>query len=166
MDLRVKHSSKTRIEAARLFDAGFGYISVAKDLGLSVYTSRNWRDRHVQNRLLNCEVMGNKHYSSAVKIASVEEFLAGASKTEVLTQFDISTRAVFDKWVATYRKLGPEGLLPKPKGRPAKAVRVGPESLEEEVLRLRMEVAVLKKLEALMIQGDPRLWEKPSSSNR
>ncbi|MEG0363522.1 MAG: helix-turn-helix domain-containing protein, partial [Aurantimicrobium sp.] len=103
MDLRVKHSFETRIEVARLFDAGFGFHAVATQLGLKRESVRNWHDQYMQGRLLDSAVMGNKKYSPQLKIAAVEKFLAGTPKQDVLVEFEISTRAVFDKWVVLYR---------------------------------------------------------------
>lgn len=164
MDSRVKHSTETRIEAARLFDAGFSYWAAATKLRLSRHTLRQWQDKHRQGRLLDSVVMGNKKYSAAVKVAAVEKFLAGATKAEVLTEFGISGRGLFNKWVAIYRLQGAAGLEPKRAGRKARGDK--PETLEEEVARLRLENAVLKKLNALAAEGDPRMWVKPGSSRR
>lgn len=154
MDRRVKHSIETRIEAGRLFDAGFGPKRVASQLHVSRTTVRAWRDRHQQSALLGLVSMGNKHYSAEVKIAAVELFLAGATATEVVLKFEISNRGVFNKWLANYRQHGVAVLQGKPRGRPAKKARV--ETLEEENARLRMEVAVLKKFNALMNVGNPK----------
>lgn len=164
MDSRVKHSIETRIEAARLFDAGFGDSAVSAKLALGRSTVRAWYDQHRQGRLLDSVVMGNKKYSAAVKVAAVEKYLAGASTTEVVAEFEIPNRGLFDKWVAIYRRDGAEGLEPKPVGRKPKVDRA--ETLEEENARLRLENAVLKKLNALATEGDPRMWVKPGSSRR
>lgn len=165
MGQQSPHSSDIRRQAAELFSTGFGYKSVASKLRISVTTSRVWRDKHAAGTLLGLGVMGNNTYPVELKVDAVEAFLAGLSTTEVVARFNISNRSIFNKWVAIYRVDGPAGLQPKPKGRRAKVVTIGPETLEEEVLRLRLEVAVLKKQEALMIEGDPRFWEKPPSSN-
>lgn len=153
MDKRVRYTTETRIEAVRLFDAGFGVSAVATQLNMPVDTLRDWLDAHRQGRLLGLKTMeGSKSYSTELKVAAVEKFLAGTSKSDVLLEFGISQRSVFNKWVAAYRKDGPMGLASKAKGR--KPVERDPahQSLEERVRFLEMENEVLKKLHALMDQ--------------
>lgn len=165
MDLRVKHSVEVRLEARRLFDSGHGYKFVARVLGLSPTTVRVWHDRHRNTGLLGLIPMStNRNYPSELKLAAVEEFLAGATSAEVMSKYSISNRSILNKWVAVYRAEGADGLVAKKRGRPVKANL--PETPEQELARLRMENAVLKKLAALAESGDPRLWEKPTSSTR
>ena len=152
---RVKHSIETRFEASRLFDAGFGSDRVASKLAMSKETARQWRDQYRQGRLLDSGAMGNKKFSRGVKVAAVEKFLAGSTKTEVMDEFGITTRAMLYKWVAIYRREGAGGLEPKRVGR--KPRQQQPESLEEENERLRMENAILKKWVALAQEEDQRL---------
>ena len=151
MDGRINYFEETRIEAARQFARGFGYHVVAKHLGLPVGTARIWHDSYLQGRLLHSEaVRENIIYPQDLKLAAVEKFLAGTPKAEIILEFGISTRSIFDRWVAAYRKDGPSGLVAKPKGR--KPLVVGEESLEAKVHRLEMENALLKKFHALMTQ--------------
>lgn len=90
-----------------------------------------------------------KRYSPEVKIAAVEKFLSGESKTVVIEQFGISNRGLFNKWLAAYRLHGVEGLKPKPLGRPVKNRDQRLETDAEKIYRLEMENAVLKKFLAL-----------------
>ena len=160
MDGRFSYSEETRIEVARLFALGHGARAVATYLGLSRSTMRRWQDAYRQGNLLNSGfVRENKIYPQVLKLAAVEKFLAGTPKAQIILEFEISTRAVFDKWVAAYRKDGPSGLAPKPRGR--KPLIVGHESLEAKVYRLEMENALLKKFQALMAEENelnPRSW--------
>lgn len=158
---RIKHRIETRIEAARLFDAGFGYSVIATHLRLPVSTSRNWQDIHRQGRLLDFVVKAeNKDYSPEMKLAAIEKFLAGTTKAEVIDEFGISTRSLFNKWLATYRSEGAQSLAKKPKGRPKRSVDQSPETLEQKVYRLEMENAVLKKFHALMAKEEAALKAK------
>jgi transposase len=153
MDGRINYSEEIRIEAARQFALGYGYHLVAKYLGLPLGTARKWQDAYRQGRLLHSGfVRENKFYPEQLKLAAVEKFLAGTPKTEIILEFGISTRAVFDKWVAAYRKDGPAGLAARPKGRRPSVV--GIESLEAKVYRLEMENALLKKFQALMAKEE------------
>lgn len=153
MDKRVRFTTETRIEAAKLFDAGFGVSMVATHLDMSAGTLRDWRDLHRQGALLGLGVMsGLKSYSADLKVAAVEMFLSGVAKSDVLLEFGISSRGLFNRWVIAYRKDGPAGLVAKPKGRRPAEKRVAEQTLEERVAFLEMENEVLKKLQALMFQ--------------
>ena len=74
MDGRFNYSAQTRIEVGGLFALGHGAL------------------------LNSGGVSENKIYSLSLKVAAVEKFLAGTPNTQVILEFDISTRAVFDKW--------------------------------------------------------------------
>ena len=147
---RISHSEETRTEAASYFSQGYGFHAVATYMGLPSGTMREWLDSYRQGRLLNFDlVRENRSYPQQLKVAAVEKFLAGTPKPEILLEFGISTRTLFNKWVLAYRKDGPAGLTPKPKGR--KPAGIDGESLEEKVSRLEMENALLKKYQALVI---------------
>jgi transposase-like protein len=148
-----------RIRAQELCDQGFGYHVVARQLSINLSTSRRWRDSARQGTLLGSGVMGNKRYPFEVKVAAVERFLSGASTTEVVLEYEISTRALLNKWVAIYRDDGPDGLRPGRRGRPAR--NPSKETLEQKVQRLEMENAALKKLQALVAADQRRTGKKP-----
>ena len=149
MDGRVGYSEEIRIQAAEQFALGYGARTVARYLGLPFDTMRIWQDSYRQGCLLNSgAVRENRSYPYSLKVAAVEKFLAGTPKSEIILEFGISTRALFNKWVATYRKEGAPGLVAKPKG-PKPSV-VGQESLEQKIYRLEMGNALLKKFQALM----------------
>jgi transposase-like protein len=90
----------------------------------------------------------NKKFSYEVKLAAVLKHLEGVPLPVVMTEFGITTRAMANKWVAAYRVSGPDGLKPKPRGRPPK--HAGVETLEQKVARLEFENEALKKLQALV----------------
>ncbi len=153
MDRRIKHRTEARIEAAHLFDVGFGYSTVAKLLGIQVDTARDWLHSNKQGRLVGLSMAtSNKTYPTELKVAAVEKFLSGALKTDVLQEYEITRRALLNKWIAIYRVQGRQGLAHKPKGRPVKTHSPENETLEEKVYRLEMENAILKKYHALMEQ--------------
>lgn len=163
----TRHKTETRIEAARLFDAGFGYKWVSKQMRLPEGTMRIWQDSHRQGRLLGLDsVTTYKKYSAEVKLAAVEKFLAGAVKPDVMLEFNISTRAMLNKWLAIYRDHGAEGLIAKPKGRPKRPKDQLPETDAEKIHRLEFENAVLKKLIALESQAEAALLAKRRQSRR
>lgn len=148
MDRRFKYQIETRIEAARLFDAGFGFQVVSTRLGLPRDTARFWHDSHWNGLLLGLGVMStHKQYSAEEKLAAVEMFLDGFEKTAVMARFGIGTRALITKWVAIYRAEGPEGLQPKAKGRPKKNTDSSNMTDAQRIYRLEVEVEVLKKIQ-------------------
>lgn len=167
MDNRERYTTETRIEAARLFDAGFGFTMIAKHLGLPTYTLRDWEDSHKQGRLIGLGSMGpKKQYSTEVKLAAVERFLTGTSKAQVLEDFQISTRAVFNRWLIIYRDFGADGFNGPPRGRPKKNRDRLLETDAEKIYRLEMENEVLKKLIALRMQEKAALLAKRKQSRR
>lgn len=105
----------------------------------------------------------NKIYSTELKLAAVEKFLAGANKNDVLEEFAISSRSLFNKWIVIYRDQGASALAPKVKGRPAKNRIPKEETLEEKVYRLEMENALLKKFHALMEQEQALIAKRKQS---
>ena len=107
-----------------------------------------------------------KHYSSQVKLAAVEKFLAGTTKTEVIVEYGISNRSLFNKWLAIYRRQCAQGLVAKTKGGPKRSVDQGQETLEQKVYRLEMENAVLKKFHALMAKEEAALKAKRRQLSR
>jgi transposase len=163
----IRHKTETRIEAARLFDAGFGYKWVAKNLMLSESTMRIWQDSHKQGRLLGLgSVTSYKKYSAELKLAAVEKFLSGTVKPDVMLEFSISTRAMLNKWLAIYRDHGPQGLMEKPKGRPKQNKDRLLETDSQKIHRLELENAVLKKLIALESQEQAARLAKRKQSGR
>jgi len=165
MDRRNGYSEETRIEVAQQFELGYSYGAVATFLGLPPGIVRNWQDAHRQDRLLNSGLVREKRkYSQELKVEGVEKFLAGTPKSDVIAEFGISTRTLFNTWVATYRKDGPSGFVPKPRGH--KPSMVGSESLEAKIYRLEMENTVLKKFQALMAEKKAAQPAKRKQSRR
>lgn len=161
---RRSYSPETLIEAARLFDEGFGYRAVANQMLLSQYTVRDWLDQHNQGILIGLGPMRQRKFSYEEKLAAVELLVAGATKTEVMERFSIPTRSLLNKWFASYRLEGPEALASKPKGRPTKNKAEDNETDAERIRRLEMEVAVLKKYNALLAEEDYAQRTKRKSS--
>jgi len=162
-----RHSTKPLIEAQKLFDEGFSYEAVSKQLGINKYTVRAWHDHHIQGRLIGLGPMkSHAQYTQQQKLAAVELFLSGASKTEVMVRFGISNRSVLSGWVARYREAGPAALAPKPKGRPKRSPDQTPaeETDAMRIKRLEMEVEVLKKYNALLAAEDYAHHKKRKSS--
>lgn len=90
-------------------------------------------------------------YPFELKLAAVKARLEeGTSTREVVEEFSIGNSSTLEEWCRRYRAGGEDALRPKRRGRPPKASKPpGEETLEERCMRLEMENAVLKKLEAL-----------------
>jgi transposase-like protein len=81
------------------------------------------------------------HYPAELKLEAVRRFLEeGQTHAQITTAQGIRDPQRLDKWLRQYRAEG-AGAFSKPLGRPRK--HSGP---QEELERLRMEVALLKKL--------------------
>lgn len=87
---------------------------------------------------------GSKHYSKEVKEEAVRLFLEeGSTYREIAKRLEIRKAERIKIWVRQFRREGIEGLN-KPIGRP----HLVPESEHAELERLRMENALLKKLQS------------------
>ena len=87
---------------------------------------------------------------------------------QTAVKFDIRDVGMVGRWERAYREGGVEGLVPRPRGKPKSMATAVPkpddpaddnnrsrEELLAEVNQLRMELAYLKKLEAL-VQARPK----------
>ena len=85
-----------------------------------------------------------KHYKIEVKLEAVRLFLTeGLTYRQIAETIGIRKADRIEKWVRQYRREGLEGLR-KPIGRPKKRH----EDVQDEIERLRMENALLKKLQS------------------
>jgi transposase len=149
---------ETRRAAVELLEQGHGAWAIAKQLKVPRNTVVRWVGHYRRQGDEGLEPAAMKQtYSRETKVAAVEAFLGGAVKSRVMKDFEIRSDASLERWVRIYRKDGPEGLRPKPIGRPRKQpVPAAEETLEEKVQRLEMENAALKKLQALAARRRPR----------
>lgn len=82
-----------------------------------------------------------KHYRAEVKLEAVRLFYEeGRTQAEIAARLGIRKRQCVARWLRQYRAEGASAFT-RPVGRPRKAT--GPQA---ELERLRMEVALLKKL--------------------
>ena len=89
---------------------------------------------------------GMKHYEVEVKLEAVRLFLEeGKSRAEIAQLLGLRSAGRVKAWVSQHRH--EDNAFRKPIGRPRKQTDK-PESLEEELKRLRMENELLKKLQA------------------
>ena len=127
----------------------------------------------------------NETYSFQFKLHAVELYLSTEmSYQELALQLKLKSDGILANWVRRYRAVGIEGLKPQRKGRRPKVpdkTSITPEcninqderlkQLEEENLKLRIEVAYLKELRRLRLeqeaqkrkQGSPTVSEDHSN---
>ena len=121
-----------------------------------------------------------KSYSFQFKLNAVELYLRTViSYKDLALQLEINNPALVTKWVHRYRAVGVDGLKPNRKGRrpkvPDKPIVVTPtqskgiqderlKQLEEENLKLRIEVAYLKELRRLRLEQEAQKREQGSST--
>ena len=158
MHPRCSLTEAQRSAAVALFEQGRGYGATASYLGVSRWAVRDLRRRWVlHGRKALVAKPTNTRYSFEFKLEVVGKVVDdGATAAEVAKEYGLSSDQLVRSWVRSYRRLGEDGLRPKPKGRqPKTADPPLPEltdlqRLEQENLRLRAENAYLKKLRALM----------------
>lgn len=156
------HSSSSLSEAQRgaavaLFDQGRGYYATARDLGVGCWAVRDLHRRWVlHGRKVLVAKPTRTQYSFEFKLEVVGKVVdEGTTVPHVAKEYGLSSEKLVRNWVRIYRRLGEDGLKPKPKGRPPKDAAAESEGLtdlqrlEQENLRLRAENAYLKKLRAL-----------------
>lgn len=115
---------------------------------------------------------GKQKYSSQFKYDAVQCYLTTEiSYRDLAKQLQMPNSSLIVQWVSAFRKCGLEGLSDKPKGRPSKVPKntlKSPEpetpmtptekerlkELEEENLKLKIELAFLKELRRLRLEEE------------
>lgn len=115
---------------------------------------------------------GKQKYSSQFKYDAVQCYLTTEiSYRELAKQLQMPNSSVIVQWVSAFRKYGLDGLSDKPKGRSAKVPKdkiksvetetpITPtekdrlKELEEENLKLKIEIAFLKELRRLRLEEE------------
>lgn len=125
----------------------------------------------------------NKNYSFQFKLSVVELYMTSeVSYQELALSQGINNPSLIARWVNDFRIAGPDALRPKKKGRkktldnkklkkPSKTVEATPvdtsaehiKELEDENLKLRIEVAYLKELRRLCLEEEALLKKKRES---
>ena len=137
--------------------------SVAHDLGLDAVMVRKWVRFYELYGLAGLNRRSNQKYTVKFKLKVLKEIdSCRSSIRESALKFNIAAESSIINWQRNYKKFGILGLENKSKGRPKmsdykrkKRKSDKPLTREEELLleneRLRAEIAVLKKLDALIL---------------
>ena len=169
----MKHSTEERLLAVQKCLKGYAPKAVGRELGLDEHYVREWLLRYEQEGVTGLQKCPMKRADFAEKCKIVCEFAEkGVPLHRVCAKYHVSRHAV-QSWTRLYRKGGYEALRDiKPQGRPKNMGRPKKQEPQTELERLRYEneylraeVALLKKVRALMEEREKRLHEigrKPS----
>ncbi|MFV0229602.1 helix-turn-helix domain-containing protein [Empedobacter falsenii] len=146
--------------------------SISHQEGISGSLLRKWIADYHNQGISGIEPKKNQTYSVEFKLKVIKsitkQFL---SLREARLKFNIPSESVIIKWQKDFATFGIDGLKPKPKGRPktmstskgrpkkSKQPLTREEELLLEIERLRCEVALLKKFNAL-IQAEEEKQKK------
>ncbi len=141
-----------------------GYKAIAKLHGLAHSMLRRWVSLHRQHGAAGLSKKFS-HYDAAFRLAVLQRMWAGdMSYGEVAAEFNIRNFGCIGHWERCYHSGGLDALIPARRGRTTKMPmsevpkpQLPPDGQEQtrdeliaEVNQLRMEVAYLKKLQALV----------------
>ena len=167
----AKYSVEFKLKIVQEYLKGdIGYLALAHKYGIP-------GTKRIQFWVGKYQVMGekglqrsrkNETYSFQFKVNAVELYLSTEiSYQELALRLNLKSAGLLANWVRRYRAVGIEGLKPQRKGRrpnvPDKT-SITPEcninqderlkQLEEENLKLRIEVAYLKELRRLRLEQE------------
>ena len=156
-----KYSSKFKLEAVQYYlDGKCGFLATAKHFGVNKELLRGWVKKYQQHGPEGLLKQKVSSYSGDFKLSVIEYMHNNhLSLTETAFQFRLANHNIVGKWERIYYEEGPQGLYKERRGRnknmsskprKKKLSKEKEEDLIEEVQRLRMENAYLKKLQALV----------------
>lgn len=165
----TKHNEQFKLAVVQQYLSGLaGYATVAKAHGLDHGTVRCWVALHREHGMAGLQKKFS-HYSAEFKLSVLQHMQnKGFSYRCVAAAFNIRNPGCIPEWEHCYHSGGIDALMPRVRGRPKKMPDSQPltpnkpvddetrtrEELLAEVNHLRMEVAYLKKLRAL-VQSQP-----------
>lgn len=161
----TKYSEQFKLEVVQQYLSGTaGYKLVAELHGLSYSLLKKWVSLH---RLHGVAGLAKKssHYDAAFRLCVLQHMWDGElSYGQVAAVFNIRSPGSISQWERCYHSGGIDALIPRSRGKPNKMPSshepkppLPPDGAERtrdeliaEVNHLRMEVAYLKKLQALV----------------
>ena len=159
----AKYTDDFKLKVIEHYLSGQGLKRTSHLFGLGHSTVQNWVSLYRLHGLEGIKRRKKiKRYSVDFKLKAIEMVLKdGLSQRAVSAQLNLPTDSILVQWLRRYREGGVAGLQPKPKGRaPMKKSRLpkkdkldhlkNKDELLDELMYLRAEMAVLKKLDALI----------------
>ena len=184
----AKYTADFKLKIVQEYLRGdIGYLALAHKYGIpSTKRIRHWVGQYrVKGEEGLKRSRKNETYPFQFKLHAVELYLSTEmSYQELALQLKLKSDGILANWVRRYRAVGMEGLKSQRKGRRPKVpdkASITPEcninqdeklkQLEEENLKLRIEVAYLKELRRLRLeqeaqkrkQGSPTVSEDHSN---
>ena len=157
-----------------MLDAGYSITYIHSNFGINATLLKTLYLSYKELGIAGLQKKKNIKFSVEQKLSVILEFENNnLSLDEVYYKYSISESA-FNQWRKEYASGGTEALRADGRGRPRKAMerpkrRKEPqtelEKLQEENLRLKIELELLKKVDALVREKENRLKElgrKPS----
>lgn len=155
----TKYNSEFRIKLVQEVDAGDSFKSVARKYGIAHSLLRNWHAQYSKGGISQL-LSTNKRYTPEFKLFAIEYRQQNdLSYESAAAELSIPSFGTLPCWEKRYMEYGATGLANKKKGRPpnmskeplkSKLELTREEQLEAENSQLRMEIAYLKKLKALV----------------
>ena len=156
-----KYSSELKLEVVNYYLKGNGYETTAKHFGIPAFdTVRKWVKKYEEHGVKGLLKNQKTSYSGEFKQNVIEYMHTNhLSYQETAIHFNIAGAEVINRWERIYYEEGPQALYEERRGRnknmsskprKKKLSKENEEDLIEEVQRLRMENAYLKKLQALV----------------
>ena len=101
-----------RLKALDLFERGFSYKAVARQLQLNPETVREWVYlwRALGSDLYKHPEKRPHRYSPEVKLAAIKDRLNGVPMIDIMRRYQIASRNRIKSWCAQYAKKGPSAF--------------------------------------------------------
>ena len=147
------------------YQSGYSCRGIGQELGIPYRRITEWLNQYRTNGFIGLPSRSCRRYPIDLKQSAVREVLENSLSCEVSAlKYGVSTTAVVN-WVKRVKRLGYDSLSVSPKpgrsskimGRPRKKTpQTDLEKLQEENARLKAEVALLKKVKALVEEREAR----------
>ena len=154
---KQKYSSEVKLEiVGKVLNGKLSKHEAAREYGVHFGDVQKWVAVYEHHGAAGLE-RERIPYPGEFKQSVVEDMRGNnLSMRETAAKYNIAIHSTISKWERIYIEEGPEGLYKEnrgrsAKGRPAKLNKTAEEDLIAENQRLRMEVAYLKKLNALVL---------------
>ena len=176
--MNKKHTFEDRLKYMHMLEDGASIKSIEREYGINHSLLTTLWEKYQHAGIEGLVKKRNIRATPELKRQIVEEIVNNSlSLNEVYLKYDVSSSAIYE-WMKIYESKGYAGLYERKKrgrppgimGRPKKKTleeMTELERLQYENERLRAEVALLKKVKALVEERDARLCEigrKPSKN--
>lgn len=157
----AKYTSEFKLEVAKyILEEKHSTVEASKKFNVPQVMAYRWFRKYEKDGVKSLIKSKNKKYSGEFKLNMIKYMHTNhLSPQEVSFKFSIPSTSVILKWERIYYEEGPQGLFKERRGRiknmsskssKKKLSQETENDLIEEVQQLRMEVAYLKKLNALV----------------